>query len=184
MEEFIYFILNSLTITSCIFNPLIYPLKKRHFLYLFIADFLINCLFLNRLGNWTAYISLFVLMAMIYFLSQRKLMNIFCSLSGYIMSILLDHILLTAAQYVLKIPPQQLGTRYLLAFSILFLILTFMLTKSAWHFFRYLRDMHYANASGNFLKSIIAELFLSVVIIIQLFHWRDLQLSRTYHSTE
>lgn len=166
MEEFIYFILNSLTIVSCLFNPLIYPLKKRHFLYLFIVDFLINCLFLNWLGNWTAYISLLVLTAMIYFLSQRKLMNIFSSLSGYIMSILLDYILLTVAQYILKIPPQQLGTQYLLAFSILFLILTFMLTKSAGHFFRYLRGMHNENASGYFLKSITVELFLSIVIII------------------
>lgn len=166
MKELIYYILNSLTITACIFNPLVYPLKKMHFLYLFTADFLINCVFLDQLGNWTAYISLFVLLAMTYFLSQRKSMNIICSLSGYIIAILLDHILLTMAQYVLKITPQQLGTQYLLPFSILFLILTFMLTKTAGHFFRYLRDMHNANASGNFFKSIITELLLSVIIFI------------------
>lgn len=124
---YFYLLLNSTIIFIPFFNLLPYRLKNIQYTVLLIYLYGMMILF-GSLGHTSAYLALGGAFILIFIFSSHKLMNTCCAIIGYLFNVILNHALLILLELILEISITDIYAKYLYVFSILYLILLFVIT--------------------------------------------------------
>ncbi len=166
MDMFFYFLINIFCLLACFVIPLIFPIKLRHILILFSAATLTNVVHLIFNLNWHTFFTIGVLVLILFFCSGRKAVNILCALTTYMLSIVLNHLLILLMASLMRTSMDTIITAYQWLFMIIFFVLLVLSAFFLRKFFKWLYDKYLTDLPNDIYIYILLEIVACAGIYI------------------